>query len=238
LKNGIAIKKCIKDILLYGLSEFNLLTKLQKSKTLSNIDLLTTGRIMELAKLSLLFIAMTLLMISTANNVATLAFGQTANQSSVGSSVNDNCGFNAFSPPCLQDFSAQLNGSSEVPPVNTQAKGSALFKLISNETGQAFQYEMNVSRLTTAPMAAHIHSGKVGEDGPIVVKLDQGGIVRCCMGTITEDDLEGPLKGKTLVDLIKMMLREETYVNVHSAQYPDGKIREQILSSSNITRGQ
>jgi hypothetical protein len=36
------------------------------------------------------------------------------------------------------------------------------------------------------------------------------------------------MAGKTLIDLTKAMELGETYVNVHSEEYPNGEIREQI----------
>jgi hypothetical protein len=47
-------------------------------------------------------------------------------------------------------------------------------------------------------------------------------------GTITEKDLIGPLAGKTVGDLVKMIKDGGAYVNVHTDKYPDGEIRGQI----------
>ena len=83
--------------------------------------------------------------------------------------------------------------------------------------------------------AAHIHSGKTGANGPILVTLFKtespsskpiNGILTS--GNITNADLEGPMAGKTLIDLTKAMELGETYVNVHSEEVPNGEIREQI----------
>jgi hypothetical protein len=47
-------------------------------------------------------------------------------------------------------------------------------------------------------------------------------------GNITNADLEGPMAGKTLIDLNKAMELGETYVNIHSEEHPNGEIRGQI----------
>ena len=47
-------------------------------------------------------------------------------------------------------------------------------------------------------------------------------------GTINNLDLQGPLKGKNISDLITLMESGDTYVNVHSESNSDGEIRGQI----------
>ena len=127
-------------------------------------------------------------------------------------------------------FTVELSGN-EVPPVQTDAKGSAEF------TAPHFDnigYSVNVSNIDKVTMA-HIHSGKIGENGPIVVTLFKtetpstepinGNLVS---GNITNAKLEGPMAGKTLIDLTKSMELGETYVNVHTEEHPNGEIRGQI----------
>jgi hypothetical protein len=81
---------------------------------------------------------------------------------------------------------------------------------------------------------AHIHQGKTGENGPIVVTLfkattatgSKNGIL--ARGTITSDNLEGPLKGKQISDLVKLIEDGNAYANVHTQQNPKGEIRGEI----------
>ena len=128
-------------------------------------------------------------------------------------------------------FTVELSGNEEVPPVQTDAKGSAEL------TAPHFDnigYSVNVSNIDKVTMA-HIHSGKIGENGPIVVTLFKtetpstepinGNLVS---GNITNAKLEGPMAGKTLIDLTKSMELGETYVNVHTEENPNGEIRGQI----------
>ena len=128
-------------------------------------------------------------------------------------------------------FNVQLAGSEEVPPVDTRATGSAELKAPHFDN---MYYSVNVSN-TDKVTAAHIHSGKTGENGPIVVTLFKtespssevmNGILTS--GNITNADLEGPMAGKTLIDLNKAMELGETYVNVHTEEHPNGEIRGQI----------
>lgn len=81
---------------------------------------------------------------------------------------------------------------------------------------------------------AHIHLGRRGVNGPVVAFLFglsrfgisvRRGVVR---GTLTNRDLVGPLRGRTIRDLIREMERGNTYVNVHTTQFPEGEVRGQI----------
>jgi hypothetical protein len=70
---------------------------------------------------------------------------------------------------------------------------------------------------------AHIHQGKAGEIGqPITNPLSMG------KGKITSSDLEGPLAGKQIADLVDIMRNGGAYVNVHTQQNQNGEIRGQI----------
>ena len=131
----------------------------------------------------------------------------------------------------IAGFNVQLSGSEEVPPVDTKAMGSAEFKAPHFDN---IGYSVNVSNIDKVT-AAHIHSGKTGENGPIVVTLfktespsseSMNGILTS--GNITNADLEGPMAGKTLIDLNKAMELGETYVIVHTEEHPNGEIRGQI----------
>jgi hypothetical protein len=134
-----------------------------------------------------------------------------------------------------QKFAATLSAQEEVPPTNSQATGMAEFTVM----GDNVQYNANASNIQSVT-AGHIHSGKQGENGPIVVTLFKYDTLdpRYAMnqvaeqGSITADKLEGPMAGKQLSDLATAMSNGETYVNVHTEQNPNGEIRGQIMSSS------
>jgi len=141
---------------------------------------------------------------------------------------------NAFAT--TEVYTADLSGDKEVPPVDIQANGTAGF---SQPHFDAMKFGLQVSGLDKV-IAAHIHQGKEGENGPIVVTLfkadNQTGTGplsgQLAGGNITNALLEGPLAGKFVeADLAKAMQNGELYVNVHTTEHPDGAIRGQILSS-------
>ncbi|HUJ18197.1 MAG TPA: CHRD domain-containing protein [Nitrospirota bacterium] len=128
-------------------------------------------------------------------------------------------------------FKAKLSGSEETPAVMTKTTGEAIFKLSKN--GKELTYELKVKEGENVT-AAHIHAGKKGEEGPPVVPLFGGkkkegmfsGVL--AKGTITDKNLVGPLAGKTIEDLVKMIKEGGAYVNVHTPAHPGGEIRGQI----------
>jgi hypothetical protein len=132
-------------------------------------------------------------------------------------------------------FIIELTGFEEVPPVNnTSAIGRAEFKLGQDN----IMYTVNVTDIENVT-AAHIHNGQVGENGPIVVTLFKEDTPTVAMttgvlseGNITATNLEGPMAGKLLSNLTSAMRNEQTYVNVHTQQNPNGEIRGQILNGT------
>jgi hypothetical protein len=129
------------------------------------------------------------------------------------------------------EFAANLTGQQEVPPVDTQASGEAIFVTImpKNET---IDYYLNATGIQGATQG-HIHSGAQGENGPVVVtlfKFDSPQNTVSQNGTIATNNLEGPMQGKTLPDLMAAMNNGSTYVNFHTEQNPNGEIRGQLTS--------
>ncbi len=126
------------------------------------------------------------------------------------------------------EFTATLSGQEEVPPVETEATGMAMFKPM----GDSVWYSVNASQIEGVT-AGHIHSGQQGENGPVVVTLfnyDSPMNQVQENGTITADKLEGPMQGMQISDLIEAMSNGSTYVNVHTEQNPNGEIRGQLMS--------
>lgn len=137
-----------------------------------------------------------------------------------------------------QTFTATMTGGEEVPPKNTKATGSA--KFVSSSDGNSMTYRIRVVNINGVTMA-HIHSGDIGKNGPIVVTLFKSAAPTGPMngplsqGTITSANLQGPLKGKTISDLVKLINDGKAYANVHTQQNPKGEIRGQIFTSASAS---
>lgn len=133
-------------------------------------------------------------------------------------------------------FFACLSGDNEVPPIDTCTTGKFKAELCRH----AILYELSVCDINNLTQA-HIHLGGSDENGPVVAFLYASGeeitenpsdyitfFVR--KGAITQSDLVGPLKGRSLCSLLKEMKDGNAYVNVHTSTNPAGEVRGQIES--------
>ena len=130
-----------------------------------------------------------------------------------------------------QKFTAKLSGKEEVPPNGSPSTGFAWVKI----TDDKIRYEVNVTDMDKVN-AAHIHLAEAGKNGPVVLTLFKGGPTEQVNGTVgeanvTASNLEGPMKGKDVTDLVTAMKNGTTYVNVHTTDFPDGEIRGQLKDS-------
>lgn len=100
--------------------------------------------------------------------------------------------------------------------------------------GEVLRYTLSVKDIENVT-AAHLHMGKRTETGgPVIAPLFLGpkktgeftGVLG--EGTITDKDLTGPLSGKKISDLVKLMDAGEVYVNVHTEKHPAGEIRGEV----------
>ncbi|MBD8869569.1 CHRD domain-containing protein [Nocardioides donggukensis] len=123
---------------------------------------------------------------------------------------------------------ADLNGRAEVGPDKRIAgdpngRGEAYVFGIDNDPN-TLCYVLTVDKIGTA-VAAHIHEGPAGSNGPVVVNLAapaDGNAADC----LTEGE-EGKFVGDQTVAEI-LANPADYYVNVHNAEYPGGAVRGQL----------
>lgn len=126
-------------------------------------------------------------------------------------------------------FYACLTGVQEVPSVDTLTTGEFKARLHP----LTFDYSLRIKKITGLTQV-DIHLGLPGENGPVVAVLygptgPSGPLEEVLLtGSLTSPNLVGPLAGKTLQDLAAQIELGNTYVNVHTSEYPDGEIRGRI----------
>ena len=125
-------------------------------------------------------------------------------------------------------FTASMSGTNEVPPVDTKAIGETTFRTANNNT--TIKYKVNITGFKDAT-GAHIKMGKAGANGEVVVDLLPGSkknptkIGMAIRGNITDSSLVGPLKGKTLADLISAIKSGDAYVDIHTPTHKEGELK-------------
>ena len=121
------------------------------------------------------------------------------------------------------DFNALMQGSNQVPPVDSDALGIARFNLVGIDT---LDYTLHVTDIVSITMA-HIHTGWPDESGPVVHWLYDPSGVNAPGGDF---DADNPVSGTLSLDAEHLvdLLTGYYYVNVHTDANPGGEIRGQI----------
>ncbi len=108
---------------------------------------------------------------------------------------------------------ASLSGKVEVPKGDPDGTGTAEVKI----NGATVCWEIKASKVGTL-MAAHIHKGRAGVAGPVVVPFGKTYKAKGCV--------KAPM---AVAGAIKQN-PSAYYVNVHNAKYPAGALRGQLRS--------
>jgi hypothetical protein len=120
-------------------------------------------------------------------------------------------------------LAATLKGAREVPgPGDPDGRGRAFVRL----GGGKACFVLEWSRIS-APVAAHIHQGRAGVAGPVVVPFFQPGTNAASLpGTLSAVagcvDVDPGLAGRIAAS------PRDWYVNIHTADFPAGAIRGQL----------
>jgi hypothetical protein len=123
----------------------------------------------------------------------------------------------AAAPSATMKVSAALTAKAEVPvQVVKNTKGSGSFT--GTLTGSKLVWKLTFAHLSGPAMAAHIHLGKTGKAGNVVVPL--------CAGAKCKSGVHG--SATLTATVLKALTTGGTYVNVHTAKNPNGEIRGQI----------
>jgi hypothetical protein len=120
-------------------------------------------------------------------------------------------------------LAATLKGAREVPgPGDPDGRGRAFVRLAGGKACFLLQW----SRIS-APVAAHIHKGRAGVAGPVVVPFFQPGANAASLPDTLSSvagcvDVDRGLAGRIASN------PRAFYVNIHTAEFPDGAVRGQL----------
>jgi hypothetical protein len=125
-----------------------------------------------------------------------------------------------IAPPAAaagRTLTTTMSGAEEVPgPGDSDGTGFAI--LVLNPGTEEICFELTVSNISPA-VASHIHIGRAGQAGPVVVTLSP---------PPTGGDSSGCVEADR--DLIRAIIQHPSlfYVNVHTADFPNGAVRGQL----------
>jgi mono/diheme cytochrome c family protein len=122
-----------------------------------------------------------------------------------------------IAPAPIEVLFSDMTGDQEVPPVATAASGIAA-STVNRDTG-ALTLHVNASGADTAT-ASHIHTASAGQNGPVLIGLQQDAMN---LG-------HWSLDGETLdSDSLGDYKAGQLYVNLHTPANPGGEIRGQVM---------
>jgi hypothetical protein len=135
------------------------------------------------------------------------------------------------------NFNAKLVGANEVPAVST--KGSGEFRGTLQSNGTEIAFELEYADLSGPATMAHIHFGQRFATGGVMVHLCGTGGTAACPGSagkvaglfgasrVVDVAAQGISAGE-FAELLAALRAGNAYVNVHTAQSPQGEIRGQV----------
>ncbi|CAN5745745.1 hypothetical protein BH11GEM1_BH11GEM1_30470 [soil metagenome] len=137
------------------------------------------------------------------------------------------CVAGGTSPAPAAMYGAALTGAREVPAAVTPATGTAGFLL----TGTIVTYTVTTTGFSSPLTVGHVHLGGVGETGPVIVPFSimaQSGIVATGVVDVGVPVTFGniTISGDSLLHLFE---NGKAYVNLHTAGFPGGEIRGQVV---------
>jgi hypothetical protein len=147
---------------------------------------------------------------------------RTADQVGVANGIKvGNWALDHYFAPAKHTVTSTLRNTTEVPrPKGAPlARGSFSGTYVVNTSGATLTWKLTFNRLTGKALAAHIHKGKPGKAGPVVVPL----CGPCRSGRVGKVNIS-----KAVVSAIE---GGNAYVNVHTAKNPAGEIRGQVKVS-------
>jgi hypothetical protein len=127
------------------------------------------------------------------------------------------------------EVTARLNSRAEVPRTTSPATGRAELYIAGNQ--RSIRYELRASNLTGPPMAAHVHLGRRGVAGPVMIAIATSQFRLPREGRLTARQFTPVGNVRTFRQAIRAIRAGRTYVNIHTARFPAGEIRGQLRAN-------
>jgi len=121
-------------------------------------------------------------------------------------------------------FRATINAAQEAPTASTSAAtGSAI--MIYDVAANTFDLVVTINNLANTATASHLHEAAAGVSGSVVTNLGAEAVyVR------TGNTLSATFRGLTYGGDKLKLLQNGAYFNLHSAAFPSGEVRGQLIA--------
>jgi CHRD domain-containing protein len=117
------------------------------------------------------------------------------------------------------DMAVKLSGNQEVPAVNTGASGSGNIRVAADGSVSG-----SITTTGVQGVAAHIHEGAAGSNGPVIIPLVKTG----------DNTWSVPTGAKLTAEQMSSFKAGKLYVNVHSPANKGGEIRAQLQPTTSV----
>ncbi|MDO8542749.1 MAG: CHRD domain-containing protein [Opitutaceae bacterium] len=121
------------------------------------------------------------------------------------------------------ELRATLNAAQEAPPNTSPATGSAI--LFYDVAANKFDLVVSISNMTNLATNSHIHEAAPGVAGGVVTGLGGESVYTRNGSNLTATFRDITHGGDKL-----KLIQGGAYLNIHSAQYPGGEIRGQLIA--------
>ena len=133
------------------------------------------------------------------------------------------------------EFEARLTSRAEVPRNTSQATGEAQFRI--SRTGRSISYRIEAEDLTGGVQAAHVHFGRSGQAGPVILAICKSACRLPKSGRLTSKNFSRAEGVRNFAAAVRMLRAGRTYVNLHTAANKAGEIRGQIRRNTSGNSG-
>lgn len=121
------------------------------------------------------------------------------------------------------EFRATISAAQETSGSTSPATGTAM--MLYDVSTNTFDLVVTINNLTNTISASHIHEAAIGVAGPVVTGLGPEAVYTRNGTTVTATFTNVTHGGTPLT-----LLRNGAYFNVHSAQFPGGEVRGQLIA--------
>lgn len=122
------------------------------------------------------------------------------------------------------NFHASISNADSVPSNSSPAWGVA--NMVVDTQTREFKIVINLKNVDETLTNSHIHVGLPGANGPVIIPFGGEANYRRAAGK----NLHAEFRGWVPADQLEALLTNGTYVNFHTATYPAGAVRGQLIA--------